>query len=75
MRCRQRSVHPEGRFPPTYNRSTSTFRHGLSGHPFLQLPSLIGLADRLEKYGGAYWSNGRVNVEDHWEKAATSVSP
>ena len=35
---------PEGQFPPTYNRSTFMFRHGLSGHPLLQLPSLIDLA-------------------------------
>jgi hypothetical protein len=59
---------PEGQFRPNYNRSTFMFRHGLSGHALLQLPSLIDLADRLEKYGGAYWSNGRVNVDDRWEK-------
>lgn len=59
---------PEGRFPPTYNRSTFMFRHGLSGHPLLQLPSLINLAGRLEKYDGCYWSNGCVNVSDRWEK-------
>ena len=59
---------PDGQFPPTYNRSTFMFRHGLSGHPFLQLPSLIDLAGRLEKYDGCYWSNGSVNVTDRWEK-------
>ncbi len=61
---------PEGRFPPTYNRSTFMFRHGLSGHPFLQLSSLIDLAGRLEKYDGCYWSNGSVDVTDRWEKGA-----
>jgi hypothetical protein len=61
---------PEGRFPTTYNRSTFMFRHGLSGHPLLQLPSLIDLADRLEKYDGCYWSSGSVDVTDRWEKGA-----
>jgi hypothetical protein len=59
---------PEGQFPATYNRSTFMFRHGLSGHPFLQLPSLIDLAGRLEKHDGCYWSNGSVTVSDGWEK-------
>jgi hypothetical protein len=59
---------PDGQFPPTYNRSTFMFRHGLPGHPFLQLPSLIDLAGRLEKHDGCYWSNGSVNVTDRWEK-------
>ena len=66
---------PEGRFPPTYNRSTFMFRHGLSGHPLLQLPSLIDLAGRLEKYDGCYWSNGSVNVTDRWEKGADRRQP
>lgn len=61
---------PEGQFPPTYNRSTFMFRHDLSGHPFLQLPSLIDLASRLEKHDGCYWSNGSVDVTDRWEKGA-----
>ena len=61
---------PEGQFPPTYNRSTFMFRHGLSGHPHLQLPSLIDLAGRLEKYDGCYWSNGSIKVTDGWEKGA-----
>jgi hypothetical protein len=61
---------PEGKFPPHYNRSTFMFHHSLSGHPLLQLPSLIDLADRLEKYDGCYWSNGPVNVNDRWEKGA-----
>ena len=59
---------PEGRFPLNYDRTTFMFRHGLSGHPLLQLPSLIDLADRLEKYDGAYWSNGPVEVTDRWDK-------
>jgi hypothetical protein len=59
---------PEGRFPLNYDRSTFMFRHGLSGHPLLRLPSLIDLADRLEKYDGAYWSNGPVEVTDRWDK-------
>ena len=61
---------PEGQFPPTFNRSTFMFRHGLAGHPLLQLPSLIDLAGRLEKHDGCYWSNGSVNVSDRWEKGA-----
>ena len=61
---------PEGQFPPHYNRSTFMFPHGLSGHPLLQLPSLIDLADRLEKYDGCYWSNGSVDVTDRWDKGA-----
>jgi hypothetical protein len=61
---------PEGQFPLHYNRSTFMFPHGLSGHPLLALPSLIGLADRLEKYDGCYWSNGPVNVTDRWEGGA-----
>jgi hypothetical protein len=61
---------PEGQFPSTYNRSTFMFPHGLSGHPLLQLPSLIDLADRLEKYDGCYWSNGQAKVTDRWEKGA-----
>jgi hypothetical protein len=59
---------PDGQFPLHYNRSTFMFRHGLSGHPLLQLSSLIDLADRLEKYDGCYWSNGPANVTDRWEK-------
>jgi hypothetical protein len=61
---------PEGQFPLHYNQSTFMFRHGLSGHPLLQLPSLIDLADRLEKYDGSYWSNGSAKVTDRWEKGA-----
>jgi hypothetical protein len=59
---------PERQFPSTYNRSTFMFRHGLSGHPLLQLSSLIDLAGRLEKYDGCYWSNGAVDVTDRWDK-------
>jgi hypothetical protein len=61
---------PDGQFPLHYNRSTFMFRHGLSGHPLLQLSSLIDLADRLEKYDGCYWSNGPAQVTDRWEKGA-----
>lgn len=61
---------PEGNFPLHYNRSTFMFEHGMSGHPLLQLPSLIDLADRLKKYDGCYWSNGAAEVSDRWEKGA-----
>jgi hypothetical protein len=61
---------PEGQFPPHCNQSTFMFKHGLSGHPLLQVPSLIDLADRLEKYEGCYWSNGSVDVTDRWDKGA-----
>lgn len=59
---------PEGQFPQHYNRSTFMFQHGLSGHPLLQLSSLIDLGDRLERYNGCYWSNGQVDVTDRWDK-------
>jgi hypothetical protein len=59
---------PEGEFPRHSNRSSFLFRHGLSGHPLLQLPSLIALADRLEKHNGCYWSNGSVDITDRWDK-------
>lgn len=59
---------PDGQFPLHYNRSHFIFPHGLSGHPFLQLPSLIDLSDRLAKYDGCYWSNGSVDVTDRWDK-------
>jgi hypothetical protein len=59
---------PEGNFPLRYNRSTFMFRHGLSGHPLLQLSNLIDLADRLERYDGCYWSNGSAKVTDGWDK-------
>lgn len=61
---------PKGEFPRHYNRSTFTFPHSLSDHQLLQLPSLIQLADRLEKYDGCYWSNGSVDVTDRWDKGA-----
>lgn len=63
----------DGRFPLNYNRSTFMFRHGLSGHPLLQLPSLIDLADRLDRYDGSYWSNGPAKVTDRWEKGVDRV--
>jgi hypothetical protein len=66
---------PDGQFPLHYNRSTFMFRHGLSGHPLLQLSSLIDLADRLEKYDGCYWSNGPAQIADRWEKGADRRQP
>jgi hypothetical protein len=59
---------PAGQFPAHYNRSSFMFPHGLSGHPLLQLPSLIDLSDRVAKYDGCYWSNGPVEVTDRWDK-------
>jgi hypothetical protein len=59
---------PEGNFPLHYDKSSFMFPHGLSGHPILQLPSLVDLADRLEKYDACYWSNGSVDVTDRWDK-------
>lgn len=59
---------PEGQFPRHSNRSAFLFHHGLSGHPLLQLSSLIALADRVEKHNGCYWSNGSVDITDRWEK-------
>ena len=59
---------PDGSFPRNSNRSAFLFRHGLSDHPLLQLPSLIALAERLDKHNGCYWSNGSVDITDRWEK-------
>ena len=63
-------IRPRGTVPAELQPLDLHVPHGLSGHPLLQLPSLIDLADRLEKYDGCYWSNGSVNVTDRWEKGA-----
>jgi hypothetical protein len=55
-------------FSHQYNRSSFRFEHGLSGHPLLDLSSLVTLSARHpENSGYAYWCNGRVAVEDSWD--------
>jgi len=66
---------PGVEFPLHYNRSTFMFTHRLSGNSFLQLPCVIDLAVRLEKYSGCYRSNGPANVTDRQERAPTGASP
>jgi hypothetical protein len=66
---------PQQQFAQNYNRSSFMFRHGLSGHPLFQLPSLIELARRQgDRPGYAYWSNGAVDVNDRWEKGVSERS-
>jgi hypothetical protein len=65
------AAEPEGRFLEDYNRRSFLFRHGLSGHPLFELPSLLELAARQgDRPDIAYWSNGTVAVNDRWEKGA-----
>lgn len=66
---------PQQPFAQSYNRTSFMFRHGLSGHPLFQLPSLIELARRQgDRPGYAYWSNGAVDVSDRWEKGVSERS-
>jgi len=62
---------PNHDFETHYNRSTFMFRHGLKGHPLLELPSIIELGRRLEKTDAAYWSNGPVGVSARWEEGTS----
>ncbi len=59
----------EGAFARHYNRSSFMFPHGLKGNPLFELDSLVALSKRLPAHPDfAYWSNGRVSVDDPWEK-------
>jgi hypothetical protein len=60
---------PAGQFARDYNRRTFLFEHGLGGHPLFELRNLVALSRHLPDDGAsAYWSNGRVGVDDRWEK-------
>jgi hypothetical protein len=63
---------PDGRFSRNYNRASFMFQHELTGHPLFDIPNLIDLSRRqAERPGFAYWSNGKVDVGDRWEKGAS----
>ncbi len=66
---------PDQAFKTCYNRSTFMFRHGLQGHPLLDLSSLVELGKRLEKHNATYWSNGAVAVGDGWGKGTDNRRP
>jgi hypothetical protein len=66
---------PDHEFKTRYNRSTFMFRHGLKGHPLLDLSSIIELGERLEKRGAVYWSNGPVDVSDRWDTGTSNRRP
>jgi hypothetical protein len=57
---------PNGQFAQNVNRRHFLFSHGLKGHPLFELSNLIELA-RRPLPNGAYWSNGAVDVTDHWD--------
>ena len=60
---------PNGDFARHYNRQSFCFEHGLKGNPLFELDSLVELSTRLPAHPDfAYWSNGRVSVNDPWEK-------
>ena len=67
--------HPEalltdagGQFARHYNRAPFLFAHGLAGHDLFALPQLRDLAGRLADHPETYWSNGRAQMQDRWEK-------
>lgn len=60
---------PHGDFARQYNRQSFCFEHGLKGNPLFELDSLVELSKRLPAHPDfAYWSNGRVSINDPWEK-------
>ena len=59
---------PEGLFARNYNRQHFCFAHGLSTNPLFDLDSLIELSRRIPDSWEAYWSNGRVAVNNAWEQ-------
>ena len=65
----------DGCFGAGYNRASFFFRHGLAGNPLFELDSLVNLSRRLPAHSDfAYWSNGKVDVDDHWEKSGPQYS-
>ena len=66
---------PDGRFDACYNRASFLFQHELVGHPLFELDSLVNLSRRLPEHSDfAYWSNGKVDVGDRWEKCGHRYS-
>jgi hypothetical protein len=58
-------------FRQNCNRASFMFAHTLHKHPLFELDSLVELARRRQdKPEFIYWSNGAVNVGDHWGKGA-----
>jgi hypothetical protein len=57
-----------GEFASKFNRADFMFDHGLAHSPLFDLPSLLGLAQRIPKFKDfVYWQNGRVKVNDKWD--------
>lgn len=51
-----------------YNRESFLFTHDLRAHSLFELPELLRLAGRQPQSSSyAYWSNGRVGVDDRWD--------
>jgi hypothetical protein len=58
-------------FQRNYNRSSFSFAHRLTGNPLFELHHLVEYSGRLPKNPDlAYWSNGKVSVDDRWEANA-----
>jgi hypothetical protein len=68
-------AYDDGMFKNDAGRKAFLFRHGLSGHPLFDLPSLIQLADRLAKHDAVYWSTGAVGASDRWEAGTEGRRP
>lgn len=68
-------AHDDGLFKSEAGRKAFSFRHELSGHPLFDLPSLIQLADRLEKQDAVYWSTGNIGTSDRWEAGTEGRRP
>jgi hypothetical protein len=55
-------------FGQHYNRSSFLFTHALQRNPLFELPSLVELAQRRPPRSDlAYWSNGKVGVDERWD--------
>jgi hypothetical protein len=55
-------------FAQRYNRASFLFRHDLNDDPLFQLPSILELARRQPQNSTyAFWSNGKVGIDDRWE--------
>lgn len=59
---------PDGQFRRNYNRMPFMFAHRLTGHPLFELPSLLALAQRMPDHRDTYWSNGKTEMTDRWER-------
>ena len=69
------SAFDDDMFKSEAGRKAFSFRHELSGHPLFDLPSLIRLADRLEKQDAVYWSTGNIGTSDRWEAGTEGRRP